>query len=124
MTGRWSASENYFGIPDRDLIYFVDSGKWAEKSEESLFLKLRNSFARTMILKNAFYSTAKNLKMNADHVEGWNYKVTSDGSNVLVGLQQSENGSYLRFPLDQKIREKQKEFLLDFVKNLEEILKK
>ena len=123
MTGSLSASENYFGVPDRDLIYFVESGKWTEKSEEALCLKLRNSFVRTMILKNAFYSTAQNLGMKADHVDGWNYKVTSDGRKVLVGLQQSGNSSYLRFPLNSD-KDKQKEFLLDFVKNLEEILKK
>jgi hypothetical protein len=129
MTGDWSASEEYFEISDEDLRkYFTHSEKYSDNSDHvwpnKLSLGLQKYLGRTMILKNAFYSAAKNLGLNADHVNGWNYKITSNGSTVLVDLQQSGNDSCLRFPLNSDVKDKQKEFLLDFVKNLEEILKK
>jgi hypothetical protein len=123
-------TQEYFDIVEKDLIYITSSEKCSDKARimESniVALRLLRDLARTAILKNAFYSAAQNVGIKADHIEGWCYRA-SDNSNILVDLwQHNERGtnSYLCFPMNPEIKDKQKAFLLCFVKTLEEILKK
>jgi hypothetical protein len=123
-------TQEYFGIVEKDLKYVESSGKCSDKARimepNVIALRLLGDLARTAILKSAFYSAAQNVGIKADHIEGWCYRA-SDNGDILVDLwQHNARGadSYLCFPMNQKINQKQKAFLLCFVKTLEEILKK
>ena len=123
-------TQEYFDIVETDLKYITSSEKCSDKARimepNVVALRLLRDLARTTILKSAFYSAAQNIGIKADHIEGWCYRATDNG-NVLVDLWQHNTrraNSYLCFPMNSEIKDKQKAFLLCFVKTLEEILKK
>jgi len=121
--------EEYFGIYNDALkgISGIEKCREHETQQDIWALRLLDSLVRTTILKNAFYSTAQNLGLEAKHVEGWKYRIISNDA-VLVDLWQEigipRDRAYLCFPQNPEIKAKQKAFLLCFVKTLEDILKK